>query len=353
MPSNIVAEAIIKAKTLRTMCKLTPSKKVYLPFTAVLVKICRAATPESRREAAELVLCTVKMTESLVENGVDQQLPPQVLEGLEKFESALVAIRSHVESIPEGNTKARKLRLLALAFHLKSARLRAELIQAHKALVKMSVKHKTSASRKECVLEAISFTTRAAGAIVEIPVLNVLKPVVGMTALICDTAKVVNSNREAAIELAEHAQNVTNSIVKCVNPMTRNEDSLEVLHRALDKIQKFLDALKRCRGGVLSFVLAGKDKEKFATLHLALDRALQVFTSSQAIKAVEIVRTNSTGLAVATATVTSVREDVKRIAVKLADMDQPGGVRATAFVPILSINSKRSLFFLLVNQRDD
>ncbi|KAJ7028798.1 hypothetical protein C8F04DRAFT_48970 [Mycena alexandri] len=227
MPSNIVAEAIIKAKTLRTMCKLTPGKKVYLPFTAVLVKICCAATPESRREAAELVLCTVKMTESLVENGVDQQLPPQVLEGLEKFESALVAIRSHLESIPEGNTKARKLRLSALAFRFKSARLQADLSRVHKALVKTSTKPKSSASRGECILEVASVGIRLAGAVVELPVANFLKPLVVIAASICETAKVVDSNREAAIALAGHAQNVTNSVVGRAN--AGDESSLEVL----------------------------------------------------------------------------------------------------------------------------
>ncbi|KAJ7779024.1 hypothetical protein B0H16DRAFT_802754 [Mycena metata] len=174
----------------------------------------------------------------------------------------------------------------------------------------------SSASRNERIIETVSFTTRVAAAIVEIPVLNLAKPVVGMMALICDTAKVVNSNREAAIELAEHAQNVTNFIVAPVP--AGDENSLEVLRGTLDKIQKFLDALKRRRGGVISFVLAAKDKDQFATLNLALGQALQVFTSSQTIKAVGIVRTHSEDFATIKATVTSVGEDVKRVDVKLA-----------------------------------
>ncbi|KAJ7026078.1 hypothetical protein C8F04DRAFT_1400246 [Mycena alexandri] len=321
MPSNIVVEAMNKAKMLRTMCKLTPSKNVYLPFTVILVEICTLAAPEARKAAAELVFCAVKKTESLIENGVDPQLPPKVLEGLEKFESGLVAIHSHIESIPEASTKAMKFRLSALAFYLKSKHLQAKSSRVHQALVKLSAKPQSSAFRNEWILEAVSFTTRAAGTLVDIPVLNVLKPVVGMTALICDTAKVVKSNREAAIELAEHAQNVTNSIMERVN--ATDEDFLEVLHRTLDKIQKFLDALKRRRGGVVLLALGAKDKDQFATLHLALDRALQVLTTSQTTRAVDLVRTNTADLTAVRATVTSVGEDVKRVAVKEIAQGRP------------------------------
>ncbi|KAJ7728247.1 hypothetical protein B0H16DRAFT_1697516 [Mycena metata] len=337
MPSNIVVEATNKAKTLRMTCKLTPSKRVYLPLTAVLVKICRVATPESRREAAELLMFAVKMTESLLENGVDPQLPSQFPEGLVKFESALVAIHRHIESIPNTSTKARKLS--ALAFRIKSPRLRAELIRTHKTLMKNSGKLNSFAPRGECILEVASVGIRLAGAVVELPVVNLLKPLVVIAASICETAKVVNGNREAAIALAAHVQNVTDSVVE--RATAGDENSLAVLRRVLDQIQKSLDVLKCRRGGVVSFVLARKDKERFTTLHLALDRALQVFTSSQTVKTIEIVHANTEELAMVKATVTS----VERI-VTLADLDRLRSAHDTAFVPVLPINVKRSFFFI-------
>ncbi|KAJ7778992.1 hypothetical protein B0H16DRAFT_1500754 [Mycena metata] len=313
--ASIVVQTMTRANTLQTLCKTTPEKALYLCLTDRLVEICTLVTSGSRMATAALVFFAVKKTESLVENGVDAQLPPKVLEGLEKFESILVAIRTHIESIPEQSTKARKLRLSALAFRLKTEHLQGKLSRVHKSLMKISAKPQSYASRNERILETVSFTTRVAAAIVEIPVLNLVKPVVEMTALICDTAKVVKSNREAAIDLAEHAQNVTNSVV--ARATAGDENSLEVLCGALDKIQKFLDTWKDRRGGVASLVLAAKDKDQFAGLHLALDRALEVFTSSQTIKTADLVRTSTADLAVVRATVTSVEDDVKHVIVKI------------------------------------
>jgi hypothetical protein len=47
----------------------------------------------------------------------------------------------------------------------------------------------SSASRNECILEVAMLGVRAAGAICDIPGVNFLKPVFGMVAVICDTAK--------------------------------------------------------------------------------------------------------------------------------------------------------------------
>ncbi|KAJ7778994.1 hypothetical protein B0H16DRAFT_1448544 [Mycena metata] len=104
------------------------------------------------------------------------------------------------------------------------------------------------------------------------------------------------------------AQNVTNSVVERVKTEDGEdgeEKYLLVLRNALEKIQKHLNMLKRRRRGV-SFVLAAKDKDQFASLHLALDQAVQVFTSSQTIKGVDLVRTHSEDFATIKATVTSV-----------------------------------------------
>jgi hypothetical protein len=50
----------------------------------------------------------------------------------------------------------------------------------------------SSASQNECILEVAAFGVRAAGAVCDLPGINFLKPVFGMVAVICDTAKAYN-----------------------------------------------------------------------------------------------------------------------------------------------------------------
>jgi hypothetical protein len=133
------------------------------------------------------------------------------LHRFELFSSTLDIIRRHVESIPEQGTKPRKLSFSALTFFRECARLEAELDRNYKTVVRglnfgsthihldllqleMSKKPATlsSASRNECILEVATLGVRAAGAICDIPGVNFLKPVFGMVAVICDTAKAYN-----------------------------------------------------------------------------------------------------------------------------------------------------------------
>jgi hypothetical protein len=89
----------------------------------------------------------------------------------------------------------------------------------------------SAVARNESILELVSLSTRVAGAICDVPVLNFLKPMVGIAALICDTAKVtfrdtlltysidmacqsVQGNREASLDLAKHASIVTKCVVE-------------------------------------------------------------------------------------------------------------------------------------------
>ncbi|KAJ7149120.1 hypothetical protein C8R46DRAFT_1198946 [Mycena filopes] len=320
MSSPIVVHALNRAHALRTLCETTPTKDVDLILVDSLIDMCNAATPECRKASSSLVMCAVELTESLLKRGVDPRLPPEVLLGLERFQSALLDIRSPVESIPVQRTKTGKLELSTssrIAFRYKSAQFQAKLNSVHKTLMKLSAKHRSSPSRNECLLEVAAFTARAAGAIFELPVLSFMRPVPALAALICDTAKTVNSNSDAAIELANHARNVTNSVVaRATDTGVADEDSLVELRVTLERIQEFLDALKYRRGGrgrVVSFMLAGKDKERFTTLHVALDRALDVFTSSQTIATVQLVRARSNEFAVVETKMYSLEHDIKQL----------------------------------------
>jgi hypothetical protein len=216
---------------------------VYQPLATSTVELSLAATPvclqrlfslqrlglisdkNTRKKASSLAVHAVKRAAVLITNGADVPRSPEFLQGLERFEtcgsyllhflhdpdllpSALDMIRRHVESIPEQGTKPRKISFSALTFFRESARLKTELDRNHKTVVcglnfastnihldllqlEMSKKPTmpSSTSRNECILEVVTLGARAAGAICDIPGVNFLKPVFGMLAVICDTAK--------------------------------------------------------------------------------------------------------------------------------------------------------------------
>jgi hypothetical protein len=71
----------------------------------------------------------------------------------------------------------------------------------------------SAVARNESILELVSLSTRVAGAICDVPVLNFLKPVVGIAALICDTAKVTLKMHSSLILLTRPAS-LFSAIVK-------------------------------------------------------------------------------------------------------------------------------------------
>jgi hypothetical protein len=115
-------------------------------------------------------------------------------------------IRRHIESIPKPGSKSQRI-FSGLRFRRESAQLKAELDRVYNGLVSSAhfpqlilislsfqlEKHHpcSSASRHTSILEIASLSTQAAGIALDLPVLNVLKPLVGMAALICDRAKVI------------------------------------------------------------------------------------------------------------------------------------------------------------------
>ncbi|KAJ7916183.1 hypothetical protein B0H13DRAFT_2658448 [Mycena leptocephala] len=276
-----LAEATATAEGLRAWCQNTPSMNMYQPLVTSAVESCLASTPNTRKKTLSLAVHAVKRTATLKKHGADALRSPEFLLGLERFESALDMIRRHVESIPEQGTKPRKLSFSALAFLRESACLQAELDRNYRSLLELSKNPTTlsSASRNECILEIATFGVRAAGAICDIPGINFLKPVFGMT---------VHGNRKAALALADHAKTVTHSIVDRTVVLygeaePENVHSLAPLCRALEQVQAFLETLQNRRWRGKSWVLAMKDQDRFTELNSALDKALAVFTSSEII----------------------------------------------------------------------
>jgi len=280
-----------------------------------------------------------KRTATLIKNGDSIPLSPERRQGLDKFESILDLIPQHIESIPERGTKPPKFRVSDFTFRRESPRLKSELDRAYQSLTST----KLLAPRNECALEIANIGTRVAGAICEIPVLNLLKPAVGMAALICDTAKTVNGNRDAALALARHAEDVTTSIVERANIVSHGEgvaDSLMALRLTLEDVQAFLE-LVQSRRRVTSWILTGKDEDRFTELNRALDRALAVFSSSQIIETSAIVHRNTQGLTALVATVYRVEDELKRTMPRVFRWG-----KNTAFVPFSSHQSPISLFFI-------
>ncbi|KAJ6466867.1 hypothetical protein C8R45DRAFT_1020359 [Mycena sanguinolenta] len=300
--------ALNNAERLRETCQTTPSLKEYLRIATLAVEICASATPDTRKNVSALALHAVKRTEAVIENKACIPISPQRKQTLDKFESTLELILQHTEAIPErGSTPPRFAH--SLKFHLESRSLKAELDRSYKELTSKVL----VPSRKECILEIATIGTRAASALCDIPApaLGFLKPIMGMAVLICETAKTVNGNRAAALELAQHAQSVTNSVVERANKSLNDLESMAPLCLALEEIQAFLKLLQS-RKRVTSWIFAAKDRDRFTELNNALDRALVVFTSSQSIELTSTMRHNTQELATLIATVHRV-EDVKGI----------------------------------------
>ncbi|KAF8201129.1 hypothetical protein K438DRAFT_638003 [Mycena galopus ATCC 62051] len=302
MSSKKLAQALTSAQRLRDICQATPNMNVYQRIATMAVEVCASATPDARKKVSPLAVYAAKRTSTLIKDRADIPMSAERKKGLEEFERILELIRRHIESIPERGTKFPKFGLSGLSLLRESRRLQAELDQAYKNLTSKAF----AAPRNECVLEIATMCTRAASALSDIPMPGVsfLKPVVGMVGLICDTAKTVNGNRAAALALARHAKDVTNSIVEKASHGGKDADSVATLRLALEEVQTFLELLQS-RRRVASWILAVKDKDRFTELNGALDRALAVFCTSQSI-------VNTQKLATLVTTVHRVEESVKR-----------------------------------------
>ncbi|KAJ6524389.1 hypothetical protein DFH09DRAFT_1096077 [Mycena vulgaris] len=299
MPQNVLPHALpqstASAHALRAWCATTPGMNVYQPIAASAVGICSAAALLKKGlKGDKLAAYVVDRTTVLIDRMVHVALSPDISQFLDIFEQKLDAIRRHIEQIqPVGSSKVAKL-LRRIRFKGESGRLKAELEDCLQALLTLDSTHSVLAepSRSECVLEVISLSTRAAGAVCEAPGLSYLKPVVGIAALICETAKTVKSNRDAAVELAGHARTVTTCIVDRASAMSTNNDgtALEALKLTLKEIQSYLILLAKPRRRLRPWIFANQQKERFVQLNAALDKALAMFSATKILSTAEDVR---------------------------------------------------------------
>ncbi|KAJ7485595.1 hypothetical protein FB451DRAFT_61014 [Mycena latifolia] len=322
MPSKFkpqaLSQSLVNAEDLRKFCATTPGMNAYQPIAASALEVCTAAASVKTRKTDKLAAYIVDRTALLINGMVHVPSSPELLQSLEGFEQKLDAIRRHIEQMPVQSGKKTKL-LLGYKLKRETSRLKAELESHLCELLAMGSTFAPSprASRGDSILELVSLTTRAAGAICEAPVLNFLKPVVGVTALICDTAKCVKSNHDAAADLAKRASAVTKCIVDRMSAMgspsaADNKDALEALKLALEDIQAYLAFLGKPRRRLAPWVFANQEKDRFVQLDSTLDKALAMFSATEILSTAAGVRSNSAQIGVLVSTVQLLHSDVHR-----------------------------------------
>ncbi|KAJ6502049.1 hypothetical protein C8R45DRAFT_607906 [Mycena sanguinolenta] len=287
-------ETTLIAEDLCAWCAATPDMNVFQPMAASALELCHAAAKlvclsvESNK-AQKLAAFAVKETEKIIIQLGPFPLSPEIVRNVEAFETKLDEIRRSFGKMRVRSKNKAKL-VMDQLFNRDTRRLKAELKRISHALLKCSDNPSSkSGIRSEYILELASLSTRAASAICDAPVLNFLKPIVGIAETICDTAKTVKSNRDAALELAKHSSAVTKAIVDHAAaldiPEASNGEGLGLLKSALEDIRLYLTSLQQHCRRPIRWIMANQDKDRIVQLNCALDKALAIFTSTNVLNA--------------------------------------------------------------------
>ncbi|KAJ7794743.1 hypothetical protein B0H14DRAFT_2922439 [Mycena olivaceomarginata] len=280
MPSIIVSEAHTRAEVLCAFCEATPAKKAYQPSASAACKICVLARPDPQRRLSFLATRSEHLPSS------------EVVHALHTFERTLDMIIHHIQPITGHATGSPRPRFSSFHFLRESAHLKAELNRAYEHLWLQSSKQSAIAAAfivpNDGALEVATLTTQAVGIVCEFPILNVLKPVALMAALICDRARTAQSNHKAALLLAVHTQYVIQFIVVPTTTSTRgehaeDENSMRPLRLVLGEIQAFLEHLQKRRRPIAGWIFAKRDEDRFKDLNDRLDRLLIMFIVRESV----------------------------------------------------------------------
>ncbi|KAJ7274684.1 hypothetical protein C8J57DRAFT_1466652 [Mycena rebaudengoi] len=199
-------------------------------------------------------------------------------------------VTGHIENAQISTNKRGNL----FSRHMSSSRLKNELKNRLKTILHGG--QLAPPTLRENTVEILSVSLRASAAICEAPPLNFLKPIVGLAALICETAKTAKSNRDAAEELAKHAINVTNCVVerawKNGTVSETYEDALNILKGILEDVHSYLIFLNK-RRRAMSWMLATQEKDRVAQLNAGLDRVLSLFMTTCVLSSNECLRSSN------------------------------------------------------------
>ncbi|KAJ7479828.1 hypothetical protein FB451DRAFT_1239934 [Mycena latifolia] len=319
-------QSMAMAEGLRTFCAMTPDMSSYQPIAASAFEVCAAAASTKTHTTEKIAVYVVDRTTLLINTMAPVPISPNMHQSLEAFEQKLDAIRRHIEQMPIRTGKKTKL-ILRYKIKQETRRLKAELESHLYDLLAMSSTPSLGPSRSDCALEVVALSTRAAGAICEAPVLNFLKPVVGIAALICDTVKSVKSNHDAAIDLAKHASITMRCIVErasAINGASANDGAaLEVLKLTLEDIQLYLAFLGKRRRRLAPWIFANQDKDRFVQLNDALDKALAMFSATKTLSTAADVRAATGQIGVLLSTVQRMDSTLTMVHAKFAEATFP------------------------------
>ncbi|KAF7363881.1 hypothetical protein MSAN_01046100 [Mycena sanguinolenta] len=320
-------ETTLTAENLCAWCATTPGMSVFQPMAVSALELCRAAANlAENNKLQKLAAFAVEETEKLITQLGPLPLSPEIVHTIEFFETKLDEIRRSIEKTPARSKNKAKL-VIEHVFNRDTSRQKAELKCISHALLQSSDNSSpTLRIRREYVLELASFSTRTAVAICDAPALNFLKPIVGIAEIICDTAKTVRSNHDAALELVKHSSAVTKAIVDHAASLDVAEatdgEGLEPLKSALEDIRLYLTPLQKPYRRPTRWIMANQDKNRMVQLNLALDKALAIFTSANVLDAQGELRTLVGLNSDLKETLTIIHADLARIVTKPEGEDQ-------------------------------
>ncbi|KAJ7938160.1 hypothetical protein B0H13DRAFT_1941807 [Mycena leptocephala] len=330
----------------------------YQPIAASAVEVCTVATLIEKSKTHKLATYIVDQTALLISKMVDVPLCPEMLEALDLFEQKVDAIRRHMEQT--GSVRAGKRFKAQLGSNTgrEISAMKAELETLLKTLLSLAGKSPAPSvvARNESILELVSLSTRVAGAICDVPVLNFLKPMVGIAALICDTAKSVQCNREASLDLAKHASIVTKCVVERASALdgelsASNVEAVKTLELTLEDIHSYLIILGKRPKSIVSWILANQDRDRIYKLNSALDKALAMFLAANSLSMASEVCSNTRKVAILVSAVKTLDGNLNRTLTMMhidrapnwrieGGKPNPGCVprndKITAFVPLFS-----------------
>ncbi|KAF7374564.1 hypothetical protein MSAN_00341000 [Mycena sanguinolenta] len=282
-------ETTSRAEALCAQCATTPGMNAFQPIAASAVEVCCTVADlvangnhnhSARME--KLAAFVVNEAERAVNGMTTALLSPETLQDLTRIEAKLDEMRRVIEHTSPRSKKGKLFK--HHTFGREMCRLERELKSLVNALLKDA--HKLTAVESSGIspAELANLTIRTASAICEAPVLNFLKPVVGVAETISETAQTVKSNRKAALQLAAHSKLVTRSIAEHAatigSAAASNDEALASLNSVLSEIRSYLGYLQkppRRRDRVVSWIMANKEKDRIQELNRGLDKALALF----------------------------------------------------------------------------
>ncbi|KAK6996557.1 hypothetical protein R3P38DRAFT_1966804 [Favolaschia claudopus] len=287
-----------RAADLCIWCSTIPNISQIQQLSETTLELCKAATSmRGNSQVEKLAAFVVENTEILASQALHVAMSPEIAQNLKLYAEKLDDIRRTLKRMAlqrkptvkwaTGTILARKnpeLRRLKAEMKKLLHRIRLN------AIIRKSSELK-DISRSDCALEIVSLGTKTLSAISEAPGLNLLKPALGAVSIICDQTKLVRRNREAALELARHSSAVIQSIVNHTKAVhvsrsinTHAFEEVGLVGAVLQDIQAYLATLKKPRRRLPTWIMADQEKDRISRLESALDKALALFTSVNALE---------------------------------------------------------------------